>query len=442
MLIQVDGAGILFGAGPWLTAVVAYGVSMLMIGLLAAFFRVSGLARHGLLEPEALDGVPKSLLDEPRRFTLTVGTLYLAATGVGSMATADWLTTLRPDAGGPSHYILPSLLVLIAWSLGGLLIKRASVGSALGFTRFFGRLLLPLNWLLRPWTALLASAGGRLDDTSWSVETTPHLSTGEIRSLINEDDDTVNLEEDEREMIQSIFGFHETAVREIMVPRIDMVALDVSAPVTEALSTVVECGHSRIPLHAGSIDKITGLLYTKDLLALIDSDRLETAGKALGDLARPAYFVPESKKLDEVLAEFRTKRIHMAVVIDEYGGTAGVVTMEDVIEEIVGEIEDEFDATESLYEWLDERSLRVDPKIDLEDLRDVLGVELPLDEGSETLAGLIYEATGKVPTAGDMATVAGLEIVVEQVEDQRILRVRIGAAEPFPGHDAREDGDS
>ncbi len=437
--MEVDGSGGLLGVGSLLTAIGAYVVAMLMIGLLAAFFRVSGLARHDLLEPEALRGVPKSLLDEPRRFTLTVGTVYLAATGVGCMATADLLSSYRPGLGETRHYILLALLVVIAWSLGGLLIKLVSINSALGYTSLFGRLLVPLNWLLRPWTALLSSAGGRLDDTTWSVEAMPHLSTGEIRSLLNEEDGDVNLEEDEREMIQSIFGFHETAVKEIMVPRIDMIVLDVTTPVPEALGTVVACGHSRIPLHEGSVDKITGLLYTKDMLALIDSERQDMAGKVLGDFARPAYFVPESKKLDEVLAEFRTKRIHMAVVIDEYGGTAGVVTLEDVIEEIIGEIEDEFDEAEPLYQWLDERSLRVDPKIDLEDLRDVLGVELPLDEGSETLAGLIYEAAGKVPAAGDKVTVAGLSIMVEQVEDQRIMRVQVGSSEPFPGYGARED---
>lgn len=439
--MDVEGGGAVLGSGPWLTAVVSYVAAMLLIGLLAALFRVNGLARHGLLEAEVLKKVPAGLLKAPRRFTLTIGTLYLAATGVGCAAISGILQALRPELDPTRHYALVAGGVVVLWSLGGLLIKLASTHSAVMYARIFGRLLQPANWLLRPWTRLLAGAGGRLDDTTWSVEAMPHLSTGEIRSLISEKDDDVNLEEDEREMIRSIFGFHETVVKEIMVPRIDMVTLDVSTPVAEALSAVVECGHSRVPLHEGNVDRITGLLYTKDLLALVDSGRLDDAGRSLGDLARPAYFVPESKKLDEVLAEFRTQRIHMAVVIDEYGGTAGVVTLEDVIEEIIGEIEDEFDEAEMLYEWLDARTLRVDPKIDLEDLRDVLGVEMPLDEGSETLAGLIYEAAGKVPAAGDTATVAGLDVTVERVEDQRMLRVRIRAEEPFPGHAAGGNGD-
>jgi CBS domain containing-hemolysin-like protein len=182
------------------------------------------------------------------------------------------------------------------------------------------------------------------------------------------------------------------------------------------------------------VDRITGLLYAKDLLALVAEGRLAGEGRVVGDLARPAYFIPESKKIDEVLAEFRHKRIHMAIVIDEYGGTAGLVTLEDVLEEIVGEIEDEFDDRERLYEWLDERTLRVDPKIDLEDLQELLGVPLPAEEGSETLAGLVYQAAGRVPDAGDQVTIADLTVVVEAVEDQRILRVRIVAPEPLPGH--------
>jgi CBS domain containing-hemolysin-like protein len=433
------GSSGMFEMGHVLTAVAAYVLAMLLIGLLAAFFRVSGLARYGLLEPEAVGGVLARLLAEPRRFILTVGTLYLAATGIGCVATASALAAAWPGLAGTRFYLAVGLLVVLAWSLGGVLVKLAAGGAALGYTRFLGRVLSPVTWLLRPWTALLNRAAGPIDDTQWSVEAMPHLSTGEIRSLIEEEDDDVNLEEDEREMIQSIFGFHETAVKEIMVPRIDVVTLDASTPVSEALPVVAECRHSRIPLHEGNVDKVTGLLYAKDLLSLADSGGLDTEGKVLGDLARPAYFVPESKKLDQVLAEFRAKRIHLAVVIDEYGGTAGVVTLEDVLEEIVGEIEDEFDVAEELHQWLDECTLRVDPKIDLEDLRDLLGVDLPLDEGSETLAGLIYEAAGKVPAAGDRAEVAGLDVVVEQVEDQRILRVRVIAETPFPGYGARKD---
>jgi len=268
----------------------------------------------------------------------------------------------------------------------------------------------------------------------------PPLTAGEIRSLLSGEEEALDLEEGEREMIHSIFGFHDTAVREIMVPRIDMISLDAADSIETAVATVNATLHSRIPVHEGSVDRVTGLLYAKDLLALVEEGRLVSRGKTVGDLARPAYFIPESKKIDEVLAEFRHSRIHMAIVIDEYGGTAGLVTMEDVLEEIVGEIEDEFDDREHLYEWLDERTLRVEPKIDLEDLQEVLGLALPAEEGSETLAGLVYEAAGRVPEAGDSVEIGGLSVTVEAVEDQRILRVRIVAPAPLPGWPGRTGG--
>ncbi len=207
----------------------------------------------------------------------------------------------------------------------------------------------------------------------------------------------------------------------------------------DAVATIVECRHSRIPIHEGTIDKVVGILYAKDLLSLVGEDRRLAGTQTVGELARPANFFPESKRLDEVLEEFRAERFHMAVVIDEYGGTAGLVTLEDVLEEIVGEIEDEFDEQENLFIWLDDRSLRIDPKIDLEDLQEVLGVEIPLDEGSETLAGLVYEAAGKVPSAGDRVEIAGLDVLVEKVEDQRILEVKMVSESPLPGAAARAE---
>jgi CBS domain containing-hemolysin-like protein len=254
---------------------------------------------------------------------------------------------------------------------------------------------------------------------------------------MNGEDRDVQLDEEEREMIHSIFSFQDTVVREIMVPRIDVVALDVNDPFATAVATINATRHSRIPVCDGGPDKVVGILYSKDLLGLVEGDQLVTAGKSLSELLRPAYFVPESKKIDEVLDEFRSKRIHMAVVIDEYGGTAGLVTLEDVIEEIVGEIEDEFDEEETLLTWVDDRRVRLDPKIDLEDLEEVLGVPLGHAEGaetSETLGGLIYEAAGKVPDSGDRIEVGGYHITVEKVADQRIVRVLLEADTPLPGH--------
>jgi CBS domain containing-hemolysin-like protein len=413
----------------------AFLLAMLAAGLLAALLRVRGLSGHGLLEEAGTDGALRACLQPPRRFEVTVGSLYLALTVVGCVAAGRTAAALTPGAPAWRSLLVTALIVTLAWTLGGLAGRSLAAGAALDTTRWGARLLRPLHWLLRPWTGLIVWLLDRAGDTlSVGDALPPPLTAGEIRSLLAEEEGAVDLEDEEREMIHSIFGFHGKMVREIMVPRIDMISLDAADPVETAVATVNATLHSRLPIHDGTVDRITGLLYAKDLLALVAEGRLAGEGRVVGDLARPAYFIPESKKIDEVLAEFRHKRIHMAIVIDEYGGTAGLVTLEDVLEEIVGEIEDEFDDRERLYEWLDERTLRVDPKIDLEDLQELLGVPLPAEEGSETLAGLVYQAAGRVPDAGDQVTIADLTVVVEAVEDQRILRVRIVAPEALPGH--------
>lgn len=416
--------------------------AMLLGGLMAAHYRVSGLSRNGLVETEKLGAVLREYIQDDRRFQVTSGTLYLAATLLGAWG---WGLILARLWGGPlavKFHLLFAVTAVLAWSLGGLVFRMLAASAPVNYARVVGTMIYPLSWLLRPWSALMLAVMNRFDDTLWTAEAQPHLSAGEIRSLINTDGQDNTLDDDEREMIQSIFTFHDTAVREIMIPRIDMVALDGALEVAEALSLVIDHGHSRIPVFEGTIDKVIGILYAKDLLKLHREGVLAAAGVSLADLARDAYFIPESKKIDEVLDEFRAKRIHMAVVIDEYGGTAGLVTLEDVIEEIVGEIEDEFDEEERLLTWVDARTVRLDPKIDLEDLTEALGIAFDEAEGaatSETLGGLIYEAAGNVPSIGDVVEVAGFRITVEAVADQRLMRVLLQYGQDLPGF-ARRDG--
>ena len=423
------------GAGTIALAVGCYLGAMLMAGLLAAFHRLGVRHGHGLLEEARLGFLIRSYLDSARRFQVTVSSLYLLTTVLGALACGRLLAAVWPGELALRFHAVFAVLLVLAWTLGALLFKMMAASAPVGYVRLVGGLIWPLTWLFRPWSALLVLVMDRLDDTLWAAEAQPLLSTGEIRSLISDEDGEVDLDAEEREMIQSIFNFHDTAVREIMVPRIDVVALEQNAPVDEVIAAVNQCRHSRLPVYEVSVDKVVGVLYAKDLLDLVQGGRLQAANRTLKELMRPAYFIPESKKIDEVLDEFRAKRIHMAVVIDEYGGTAGIVTLEDVLEEIVGEIEDEFDEEERLYEWLDRSSLRVDPKIDLEDLEEVLGRPVPTenDESSETLGGLIYEAAGNVPAAGDTVTVADLKVTVEKVEDQRIVQAVIRAPEPLPG---------
>lgn len=421
-----------------LLAVACFLMSMLLAGALAALVKLSGPYRNGILDEGAVPPRVSRYLAYPRDFIIKTGSLNLAATIAGGIFAAIGLSGPHPESGVIKVSLLLLLGLVILWTAGGIIMKSLAAGAALIFLRIYSIAALPVFWLLEPWAAILRITMPKTVDAAPGLDTMPNLNADEIREFLRQEDGDGNLEDREMEMIQSIFNFHGMAVKEIMVPRIDIVTLEASMPVADALLTIVECQHSRIPVHEGSVDKISGLLYAKDLLTLVKDGTL-ISGKTVGDLIRPAYFIPESKKLDEVLAEFRWKHIHMAVVIDEYGGTAGIVTMEDVLEEIVGEIEDEFDESESLYQWINARSLRTDPKIDLEDLQDVLGVQLPLEVGSETLAGLVYEAAGKVPLAGDHVEIMNLVVIVEDVQDQRIVQVRIQATEDFPGF-GRQDG--
>lgn len=414
---------------------------MLLGGLMAAHYRISGLFRNGLLEDRPTGAALGDYLRNDRRFQVTIGALYLGCSLVGGWALGRVLEQAWPAAGALRFLVVFAVGATVVWTLGGLLLRSLAARGALGYARVVGTLVLPLCWLLRPWAALMLAIMDRFDDTLWSGDMQPHLSTGEIRSLMSDEGEDAALDEDEREMIQSIFSFHDTAVREIMVPRIDMVALDGDAMVLDVVPAVIEEGHSRLPVYEGSVDKVVGVLYSKDLLRLVQDGRFAAEGRKVSDLARPAYFIPESKKIDEVLDEFRSKRIHMAVVIDEYGGTAGLVTLEDVIEEIVGDIEDEFDEQEDLVAWLDECTVRLDPKINLEDLEEILGVgfgDAAGVEDSETLGGLVYEAAGNVPQVGDELPVAGFSVTVEDVADQRLLRVLLKAPSPLPGWARRE----
>ncbi len=443
----MDGAATEFSQATGFIAmtVVSWLGAMLLGGLMSAHYRVSGLYRNGLIEEASLGTVLRDYVEDDRRFQVTIGTMYLLLTLLGAWGLGHLLDLLWVGALDFKFHLMFAVVALLAWSLGGLVFKMLAASTALNYARFVGTIVYPFNWLLRPWSSLMLAVMNRLDDTLWLTEAQPHLSAGEIRSLINTDNQDNTLDEDEREMIQSIFSFHDTAVREIMIPRIDMVAVDGDLEVAGALAMLIEEGHSRIPVYDGSVDKVVGILYAKDLLKLYRQDSSAGQGVKLADLVREAYYIPESKKIDEVLDEFRAKRIHMAVVIDEYGGTAGLVTLEDVIEEIVGEIEDEFDEEERLLTWVDGSTVRLDPKINLEDLAEELGVTFAEAEGvdtSETLGGLIYEAAGNVPSQGDTMEVAGFQVTVEEVTDQRLMVVLMKYGQELPGFSRSSETES
>lgn len=244
----------------------------------------------------------------------------------------------------------------------------------------------------------------------------------EVQLLVNPPEGDSVLEQDERDMIHGIIGMSQRPVREVMVPRIDMTALPVDATVGQALDEVVRTGHSRIPLYDASVDDVVGIVYAKDLLRHLKVGAMEDAA---APIARTPHFVPESKKVDELLQEMQQQSVHLAIVVDEYGGTAGLVTIEDLIEEIVGEIRDEYDVDEEApVERLNDHEAIMDARTTIRDVNELFGLHLEPDE-FDTLSGLIYHSLGKMPMVGDQVRVDGCELTVLETTGRRIRKVRV-----------------
>lgn len=243
-----------------------------------------------------------------------------------------------------------------------------------------------------------------------------------------------SLEKGERQMIYSIFRFGDTLCREVMVPRIEVLALEGDTTIQEATRALVASGHSRIPVFEESIDNVVGMLYAKDLLRLhLESGQEQT----IRPYVRPAYFVPESKKVDDLLAEMQSKRVHIAVVVDEYGGMAGLVTLEDIVEEIVGEIRDEYDQGEDiLFQQISPDEMLFIGRTDLDDLNELLGTHLTKDL-ADTVGGYLYGTLGHVPVEGEQVSMEGWVLTVEMVTGRRIRRVRARRMQAQPVEESK-----
>jgi putative hemolysin len=260
----------------------------------------------------------------------------------------------------------------------------------------------------------------------------PLVTEEQLRFLVEVGEEEGVIEEEEREMIHSIFEFGDTVVREVMRPRVDIIAVPADATVNRAIGLMSEYGHSRLPVYEGSIDHITGVVYMRDLVPVLRSGKLD---QPVSEVKRPAFFVPETKKVDELFKEMQQRKVSMAIVVDEFGGTAGLVTVEDLLEEIVGEIQDEYDLEEKPIQLLDANTAVVNARIHVEEVNDLLGVRLPMDD-VDTVAGLVYSLFGRVPVPGEKVTLPGVEIRVEKTLGQRITRVRITRTAPAPQEEA------
>ena len=276
----------------------------------------------------------------------------------------------------------------------------------------------PVKWLskLLIGIARLITPGGRRMEFQSDVTESELLAFADV--ALEEE----VIETDERALIHQIIEFGDTVVREVMVPRPDVVAVDGESPVEEVLDRAIAAGFSRIPVYRETIDDVVGIAFTKDLVRALQSGE---AGRPVSEVARKAHYVPESKRVAPLLREMQKGQFHIAVVIDEYGGTAGVVTLEDLIEELVGEIVDEFDIIEPLIEPLGEGVFRISGKMPVVEVNELLDSDLPIDDGWDTIGGLVLAKSGHVPTAGERIEVGPYLLTVDRVIGRRVGTLRI-----------------
>jgi putative hemolysin len=330
--------------------------------------------------------------------------------------------------------VLAQGLTLAATVVGTLLVETVARRLALASPERLGASLVPfyliVDRLASPVVEVFSSlsaaiarlAGG---GPAASRPGEPEVASEDIHMLVEARQD---LEENEKEMIHSIFGLSDTLAREVMVPRVDIVGVDVSTSLERVLDLCVEHGISRLPVYEGTVDNVVGVVSSRDLLGLVKESRMDVR---LGDIVRPAYFVPGSKKVDELLRDMQREKVSMAIVVDEYGGTDGLITMEDLVEEIVGEITDEYDRDVPVAELLENGAVSLDAKMIIEDANALLDIALPADE-YETVGGYVYGLLGHVPHEGETTESCGLTISVEEVRRQRITKIRVAREEGEP----------
>ena len=336
------------------------------------------------------------------------------------------------------------LLAACAWTIGSSKLPNLTLGGMIGILAALLLFILIFEFSIERiplkaheiW-ALRLTAPGRFLDVLFSPITTMliwlqgtnhktqrtlgSVTEDELKSWVEMGEPEGDLEPDERKMIYSIFQFGETLCREIMVPRMEVLALEVKTPLNRAINAFINSGYSRVPVYDDEIDNVVGMLYAKDLLKIHGNTSEKVTIKKF---LRDTYFVPESKKVDELLAEMQANGIHIAVVVDEYGGMAGLVTLEDIVEEIVGEIRDEYDqGEERLVQMISTDEVLFRGRVSLDDFNDAISTHLDPDM-TDTLGGYFYSELGRVPAEGDRLEVEGWTLTVEEVRGRRVGKIR------------------
>ncbi len=402
---------------------------LVLLFILSAFFsgsetaylsvsraKVRKLAKEG--DPRAI--VLEKLLHMPNRVIITI----LIGNNLVNILAASIATSIAIQVFGSTGVgIATGAVTLVVLLFGEITPKSYSATNAERVALLVAKPIYLLMKLLTPVVAVLSRFAKFVVSTfGGEVRLGPFITEEELKMLVEVGEELGAIEKEEKEMISGIFEFDKMDVRDIMVPRIDMKCIEANSSIEDAKKLILETGHSRIPVYEGSVDNIIGILYAKDLLRFLNSgEKPET----LHSILRPAYFVPESKKLNELLSEFQRLKVQIAIVVDEYGGTAGMVTLEDVLEEIVGEIEDEYDVGEAEeFRMVDENQAVVDARMSIHDVNERLSLSLPEDR-VDTIGGLLFNMLGRIPVQGDEVEVDGVVLRVESMRGRRIMKVRV-----------------
>ena len=376
-----------------------------------------------------------ALLEHPTNFMATV---QIGLTLVGLMASAfaainiagpasKWLVSLglAPSTANPVAVVgITIILSLFTLVFGEIAPKSLAIQhsekialSVAGTVRFLSLVGLP--------AVKLVSAASDLVVRPFGVHvrfTNPILTEEELKMLVEAGEEEGVIEEEEKVMIHSIFDFTDTVARQVMVPRTDMDAAPVESTLDELLDVITTSGHSRIPIYEENVDNILGVVHAKDLLPVLRQEKRTFDMQAV---MREAYFIPETKDVDELLAEFKRGNVQMAIVRDEYGGTAGLVTVEDLLEEIVGEIRDEYDIEEPLIDVIDHDHALVSARMSIDDLNEQMEMDIPESEEYETIGGFVFDLFGRQPGEGEMISWSNLDFVVQNLEGGRLDRIQV-----------------
>jgi CBS domain containing-hemolysin-like protein len=374
--------------------------------------RAEAAVRDGKRGAERLHAI---VADAPRYLNLLL-LLRLSCEMVATVIATLLFIDLMDDQGW-AYVSAAAVMIVVSYVIVGVMprtlgrqhaepIALASAPVVYGLTKIFG----PLPKLLILLGNALTPGKGFRDG--------PFTSEAELRDLVDLAEERRVIEPDEREMIHSVFELGDTLVREVMVPRTDMVYIERGKTLSQALSLALRSGFSRVPVVGENEDDIIGIAYLKDITRRVHESGEDGGGERIESIMRPATYVPESKPIDQLLREMQAKQTHLAIVIDEYGGTAGLVTIEDVLEEIVGEITDEYDQEAPRVEPMSDGALRVTARMPVDELAELFDTEIEVDD-VETVGGLLAHALGRVPIAGSQAEVAGLQLTAESLAGRR-----------------------